>query len=323
MGNEQRLRVMVLAALSGLFNLMLLLQLGLPDANLPVLILGGYSDLLYLPVYALFFVCLWLRHLRLALLQLLPLLWHISLISPALAARTPPAACGETLTLLSANLLMVNPDPSILGQEILDANADLLAFQEYSSRWEEELRKNGVRKAYPYGIDIVRDDSFGTAIWSKTPLVDARLFELTELPQSRAQVRIGSGVVDILNIHTLPPRTVAYLAPHKAALDTLYTWMAETPDPYIVTGDFNASAYAPFSRRARKIADNAWELIGHGMGYTWPNGVFPLPPMRLDHVWLARDLTVTAMEIGTGAYSDHRPLRVVLAPRVGGRLCPR
>ena len=77
-----------------------------------------------------------------------------------------------------------------------------------------------------------------------------------------------------------------------------------------------------FARQMRKNFDDAWDLAGHGVGWTWPNGVFHLPPLRLDHLFMSRDLTVTEIHVGTGANSDHRPLIAEIAPRQGGRLCP-
>ena len=35
-----------------------------------------------------------------------------------------------------------------------------------------------------------------------------------------------------------------------------------------------------------RLVDDAWELAGSGPGYSWPNGVFHLPPLRLDHLTL-------------------------------------
>ncbi len=242
-------------------------------------------------------------------------------IASTYAARTVPPSCGAGITLLSANLLMVHPDPPVLAAEILAADADILAFQEYSPRWEAEFGLDGLMERYPHRVDIVRSDSFGTAIWSRVPLLTASLFELTGLPQSRATVQIGAGAVEILNVHTLPPRSLEYLWPHLEALDEIGGWMEDTDQPFIVTGDFNAGAHTAFAARARRAADDAWELAGRGPGTTWPNGVFPLPPMRLDHIYLSRDLTVEQIHIGTGSGSDHRPLRAVLAPRAGGRLC--
>ena len=236
--------------------------------------------------------------------------------------RTPPAACGPGLKVMSANLLMVNPDPGPLAAEIMAEDADLLLLQEYSTRWLEALTAAGARSRWPHAVEVVRDDSFGSAIWSKTPFVASELIELTDLPQTWARLPLGSGEIEVYNIHTLPPRTLEYMYWHRQAMDLILGLMESSPSPALFGGDFNSASRSGFSRKARRLVDDAWELAGSGPGYSWPNGVFHLPPLRLDHLWMSRDLTVTDIRLGVGAHSDHRPLVAHLAPRAGGRLCP-
>lgn len=233
--------------------------------------------------------------------------------------RTPPEPCGEGLRLVSANLLMVNPDPTALAAELAAADADVLALQEFSPRWAEALA--ALRETYPYRVERVQSDSFGTALWSRVPMTDARIWPLDGLPQSAGVVRIGGGEVEIWNIHVLPARTWEYARLHAQEMDLLRDAMEHHEGPLVVTGDFNAPAISPFHRRVTRFMDDAWGLLHFGGGATWPNGVFPLPPLRLDHVYLTRDLTVTDVQIGVGAHSDHRPLTVELRPRAGGPLC--
>lgn len=240
----------------------------------------------------------------------------------AYAPRDPPPACGPGLKVMSANLLMVNPDAGPLAAEIMAEDADLVLLQEYSTIWLEALTAAGARKRWPYAEEVVRDDSFGSAIWSKRPFLDQELVTLTDLPQTWARLPLGSGDLEVWNIHTLPPRNMEYLYWHRQAMDLILELMRSSPSPALYGGDFNSVARSGFSRKARRIVDDAWELAGSGPGHTWPNGVFTLPPLRLDHLWMSRDLTVTEIRRGTGHASDHRPLIATLAPRVGGRLCP-
>jgi endonuclease/exonuclease/phosphatase (EEP) superfamily protein YafD len=65
----------------------------------------------------------------------------------------------------------------------------------------------------------------------------------------------------------------------------------------------------------RPLADDAWEVAGRGFGFTWPNGVFPLPPIRLDHVFVSRELAVVGARVGEGSGSDHRPVIVEISRR--------
>lgn len=265
-------------------------------------------------------VAAWWRDLALGALVAVPLgAWGV-VLARDLVPRTPPPACGEPLRLVTANLLMVHPDPTALAAELAAADADVLVLQEYSSRWEAALAS--LRATYPYGVDRVRDDSFGTAIFARVPL-EAEVFDLAGLPQTRARLRLGDRDIELWNIHTLPPRTPEYLAPYLEALDSVAAFMeraAAGGESFVVTGDLNATPTSRFAGRVRGWpwapgpAADAWELVGGGFGFTWPNGVFPLPAARMDHVYLSHDLTIGTIEVGRGAGSDHRPLRVTIAP---------
>jgi len=48
---------------------------------------------------------------------------------------------------------------------------------------------------------------------------------------------------------------------------------------------------------------------------TFPNGLFPLPPLRLDHALMTEDLGCVDLAHGTGEGSDHRPVVLDLAWR--------
>lgn len=245
--------------------------------------------------------------LRLALLLVTA---QLSGAVPLAWARTPPPACGPSFTVVSANLLMVHPDPDALAAELRAFDADVYLFQEYSARWEAELR--GLRR---HRFVNVQDDSFGTAIYSRFPLRDAQTIGLGRVLQATAFVDTPLGPVEVLDVHTLPPRSLAYLPIHREGLRDVEGWIRTARGDALVAGDFNAGPSSSLFRRLRDVADDAWALGGTGPGYTWPNGVFPLPPARLDHVLVSKALTVATVEVGTGIGSDHRPIHATIARR--------
>lgn len=261
-----------------------------------------------------------LARLMLALVALVLLGWT-AVYAASFRPRTPPAACGPGLRVMSANLLMVNPDPTELAQEIREVDADLLLLQELSPRWVDALEAAGVWARWPYGEAYAREDSFGSALRAKRPPVDSGTFDLDGLTQTRMRVAIGAGELEIWNIHVLPPRTWDYYRAYRFETGLLVDAAGEQVDPFLMGGDFNSHGLSAFVRHMHGVLDDAWDLAGRGPGQTWPNGVFFLPPLRLDHLYLSRDLTVTSIRIGTGAHSDHRPLIAEIAPREGGRLC--
>lgn len=72
------------------------------------------------------------------------------------------------------------------------------------------------------------------------------------------------------------------------------------------------------SRSIRLDGTSAFNRCGRGMGASWPNGTSPVPPIRLDHIFLSRDLTCRDLARGKGAGSDHRPLVVTIGFAAGG-----
>lgn len=288
------------------------------DTAFVLVVANQFSVWLYAAAWPALAVAAWARRPALAALAAPAALWHVALVVPELLPRTPPPACGPTLSVLSANLLMVHPAPAALAQELFDADADVVLLQELSPTWDAVLEETGFWAAWPEGWRIVREDSFGTAIASRLPLDSAEDFELTGLPQTRATIAWEGRTVTLINVHTLPPRTPEYAALHRAGLDEVAADLrarAARGESFVLGGDLNTSPYSRFFPDLAGAAHDAWDLAGRGFGFTWPNGIFPLPPSRIDHVLVSPDLTVTRVAVGTGAGSDHRPLRVEVAAR--------
>ncbi len=94
------------------------------------------------------------------------------------------------------------------------------------------------------------------------------------------------------------------------------SWMWNNREQsFIVGGDFNSSPYSRFATKVAPVADSAWDLAGEGYGHTFPNGVNPLPPIRIDHIYLSKDLTALKIRLGHGLGSDHKPLFARIARR--------
>ncbi|MDP2316245.1 MAG: endonuclease/exonuclease/phosphatase family protein [Pseudomonadota bacterium] len=296
---------------------LLLARLVAHDATWPLLVANQFSVWLYAPIWLVGLTAwVWQRR-RLAIVATPVMLWHLSLLAPWLP-RTPPPACGPALSVLSANLLMVHPAPAALAEEVFAADVDVVLLQELSPLWEAVLDDRGLFLGWPEGWRVVREDSFGSAILSRLPLDSAEELDVTGLPQTHATITWDGRTIALFNVHTLPPRTSEYAALHREGLDVVAAWVhahAAAGEAFVLGGDLNAAPYSRFFRDIAGVADDAWDLAGHGFGFTWPNGIFPLPPTRLDHVIVSRDLTVTNVTVGIGDGSDHRPLRVEVAAR--------
>jgi endonuclease/exonuclease/phosphatase (EEP) superfamily protein YafD len=291
----------------------------LHDLTWPLLLVNMFTLYVFAPAWALALLALIGRRWRLLAVAALLCGWHAAHLLPPLMPRDAPPADGEGIRLVTANLLMVHPSPDRLAVELEALDADVLVLQEYSGRWLETARRRGWFETHPHHAEVVRDDSFGCAVFSRLPLEDVSVVEMAGLPQLQATIRVDGVAVDLLNVHTLPPRIAEYVPGHRQALADIEAWSARRSGerPFLITGDFNATPYSRFHRRISRLADDAWELAGSGYGHTAPNGMFPLPPMRLDHVYLSPELTVREVALGRGMGSDHRPIEAVIALREG------
>ena len=283
------------------------------DITMPLLWLNAFTGILYLPAIA---VLLWaLRQQRRALAATSGVvvgLWALW-CAPSLPAALPPEA-GPTLRIFSGNLLMVHPDPAAIVAEIQAADADVLLLQEYSPRWQEALTAAGVLAAYPEGVSVVREDSFGTAIFSRQPLRSAELLDVEGLPMSRVEIDLGERPTTLLNVHTLPPRTYRYTDIFRDQMRWLAAASAARTGPLAMIGDFNATRHsADYQRLLATGLRSAHDDRGRSLATTFPNGLFPLPPIRLDHALLSPELTCRSITEGQGEGSDHRPLLIALS----------
>ncbi len=255
-----------------------------------------------------------------SLLILVP--WSFEWLPAALDHDTTRSA---DLRILSTNLLAPNPTPA-LAQEILAFDADVVLVQEASDEWWALLDTEGVLDRYPHRVEETHsfhEDYMGIAILSRLPIVASGVERLgrTSVPYAWADLMThDQRRVRVRSIHTWPPFAPSMLELHLAQMAHLrHLALRDREDPAIdasvIAGDFNAS---PMSRQYRLLRDtgvvSAHERVGRGFATTWPNLVFPFPPMRLDHVFVAgEDVEVVSVREGDGEGSDHQPVFVELS----------
>jgi len=219
------------------------------------------------------------------------------------APRKRPLAAGETITVMTVNLLHANQ------------NAPALAAE------------------YPHARYVRRADSFGLAIYSRRPFigpVDPTLpLGNAGTPQIRAVVEIADCDVAFYNIHTLPPRNLAFTTEQRLEIADLLNLLKREKLPVVLCGDFNFTGASPYADELRRLGlRDVHRLSGRGRGATWPVLSFfrALPGIRLDHIYLSKELTSPSSHTGVGRGSDHRPIIAdigfVASPIGGGHEMP-
>ncbi len=291
--------------------LVAVLRLVAHDATLELVALNAVSQWLYLPAWLVLPLAGSARRWPLALVSLGLVALHVAWIGPrGLVAAAPPQASaqGQRLRVMSANLLMVNRDTTGISAEIARAAPDLLLVQELSPAWQARFEEPDMMAALPHRGAVARTDSFGIGIYSRSPLT-VELFELSELPAIRADVPLGPARLRVFNFHTLPPRTATYLPIWNDMMGRIVELVRAERGPLLVGGDLNLTPHhAWFQRLLASGLRGAHEEAGRALATTWPNGLMPFPPLRLDHFLLSPQLRVLGVSEGEGRGSDHQPV---------------
>lgn len=228
-------------------------------------------------------------------------------------------------------------------QWIADTGADILCFQEYFSPGKYrkiDLEDFFSKKGFKHYIYLDKGDSQhssihegGLVIFSKFPIIHRQdsYFEGQNGLLS-ADLVIGKDTLRIINTHlysmTLKLSKLAnqkkYAGVKRETRGTLRqmqrgfinrntevhlleSWIAESPYPVIVCGDFNETPYSYVYGRLRKRLGNAFEIKGSGFGFSYNK----LPKfIRIDNQFFD-DKNLTIQDFKTHRevrFSDHYPL---------------
>lgn len=232
--------------------------------------------------------------------------------------KAKPTIQGEHVKVMSVNLLMINQNTGPIIEEIKRANPEVLLLQEYTDHWHEALQ-SAIGKEYPHTAFERRDDSFGTAVYSRRPFegpvqMSVPLGQGGE-PQVRAVIRVNDRPVAFYNIHLLPPWGMEYTIENRREFADLLKVLSAERLPLVLAGDFNFTESTPNASELERLGlREAHRLGGWGRGTTWPvNSFFRwIPSLRLDHVYLSKELTCSMCRTGIGVGSDHRPVITVI-----------
>lgn len=238
-------------------------------------------------------------------------------VGPALWSYLPtskPAVAGQTVTVMSVNLLGRNQNTGPMVAEVLATSPDVLLSQEYRPHWHRAFQQ-ALGDQYPHTSHVQRTDNFGLTIYSRLPFVEpvdmAVPLGTAGTPQARAVLRIAGRDVALYNVHLMPPKGCARTTEQRQEFADLLDRLRREELPVVLCGDFNftnASAFADELRRLGLV--DVHQISGWGRGSTWPmrGALRRLPGIRLDHIFLSRELTSPHSRTGTGQGSDHRPV---------------
>lgn len=296
---------------SVLLAMLAALRLVAHDRTHALVLVNMFTAYVYLPAYAIGVFALWRRRGWLCVVSTVVVVMHLSWVLPGTlwAEPLPPLDGRPRLRVVSANLLVDNPNKQPLIRELLDSDADVLLLQELSQEWQDALESSDVAVQFPHHVEKIREWPFGVGVRSRLPLEDTRIVDVADFPMVRVVVHVAGHALSLYDIHTLTPRFAEWVEPWSQQLAAALAAARTESMPVVVAGDFNMTPHAAWYSRYRAAGlREVHDERGQGGATSWPNGVLPLPEVRLDHAFLAGSVVCTSVRQGRGRGTDHRPL---------------
>jgi endonuclease/exonuclease/phosphatase (EEP) superfamily protein YafD len=232
---------------------------------------------------------------------------------PTASTPRPPSTALRVLS-LNTEFGQANQDQILQ----LAKSADILAFQENTPEFMASLGAKGLSADFPYRAGSAELDSYGTMLWSRTPVTVVALGNTLYMSLVvRTSVRGTEWTVS--TVHAVSPKdgTGIWQTDAAAIADLLRPYVGEH---LVVVGDFNAIDEHLTMRRIRAVGlqDSmaGWPLTaGDGFQNSWPND--PRVPflIRIDHALHSASVDAWRPRYVTVSGSDHRALIASFAPR--------
>jgi endonuclease/exonuclease/phosphatase (EEP) superfamily protein YafD len=279
---------------------------------------NAFTRYVYLPAYACLAWAVWRRRWLLALANVAVVCLHIGWVAPDfmrdrrfdsavgdVAAAAHPA---KTVRIFFANVNGANTEYQSLLHEIQEANPDVIMLAEFSSRWQMAFLHSPVIAAYPYGDGLQNARLDSVSVFSKLPLKSERHDWVAGRAIQTIKVPVDSETLRIIGLHSPRPTDN-----HRDNYDAFWNYtiplLLSEQGPQVVVGDCNATQYSVvYQRLTANRLRSAHEDRGRGYATSWPNGYYPLPPIRIDQAFLSPEVECLSIREGEGRGSDHKPL---------------
>src|SRR5262245_2563421 len=231
----------------------------------------------------------------------------ISLIPTATAASGTPAG---SLRLVVANVEVGNTDFAAVRRLVARTHPDVFGMTELTPTMAKHL--GPALRGYRARVIETRNDAYGIAVYSRRPLLSARVVHLPAdgPPTVVVRTRVAGKPVSLVVTHVHTPFAGSI---HVRQLNSLAEARPGLGPRAAVCGDFNTP---PWSGPLRDFAAGAdlRDLYGGSAwaAYSWPTWS-SLLRVPLDNCFVGAGIAVRDHHEGPDVGSDHRPLVVELA----------
>ena len=221
-------------------------------------------------------------------LTLIALAWSMTgIVWVCLPVNQPPQG-PKPMKVMSFNLLVQNQQHAEVIRRIVTEDPDVVTILEYASHWHEALA--ALDEQYPYSVKQPRWHGFGMAIFSKHPLTDTQVVNLTEQktdnPMIVTKVNFGEQIIRVVGVHTLSPTNRFRLDIRNRQFVEIGDALLAEATPTVVMGDFNCTPWSPFLSDFLKRTGYRDSRQGFGYQPSWPS-MYQLLRIPIDHAFVS------------------------------------
>lgn len=241
-------------------------------------------------------------------------IWRFTPLYPTEVKMVDSEAGGESLSLLTVNVLMTNRNTEALLELIRQYQPDLLVALETDQYWQNAL---DTLDNYPYTIKCPLDNLYGMHVYSRLPLHNSRIDFLVEpdVPSMSAMLELpGGDQVRCHFLHPAPPSPTENeeSSERDAELLIVARALSKETDPVLVTGDLNDVAWSKTTHLFRSISGLLDPRIGRGLFNTFHARYWFLR-WPLDHLFHSQHFALRKLSRLPEFGSDHFALFAELA----------
>ncbi len=257
--------------------------------------------------------------------------WHLGFVIPdrpispeaGVIAATRADPDDNVMRLMTLNTKNGHADAAQVVQAVRERNVEVLALQEVSWSFLEELDAAGMGEVLPYHVDSVagRWDNGGlNCLFSRVEMSDASedLLPMDLSAMSAGSIDMGELTLRFVSCHPSSPHLGGQDL-WSEGLSTIAS-LSEYDHRYVVMGDFNSTwNHASFRSLLGTSFLDASEAAGEGFHMTFPSWEgLPVPPLiEIDHIVFADDerIAVGGLETIRIDGTDHLALLATLEVR--------
>lgn len=225
-------------------------------------------------------------------------------ILPRSVSQDQPAARGEVVTLMTANLLAGSSATDGIERIVAQNDVDVLALQEIDPEAFAILDERGLTEQLPHFTAGVRPEVAGNIIMSRWPIRE-RDYGRSEERAPEPEVIVPRASLVLRSVHPFPPTRPRQTEIWSEDLQRLPPARPAPGDNLrVLLGDFNATLdHRDFRALVAKDYRAAGRTTGNGLVPTWSaNAVMKL---TIDHVLVDSRIAVLSYKTYNLPRSDH------------------